>query len=68
MIRSAFLKRMAFAALACGFLDVRLPEIESEPEFAALGYGGHEYYVREYSRLFLGRPNPARPLRGIVEP
>lgn len=32
MIRAAFIRRMAFAALACGFLDVRMPEIESEPD------------------------------------
>lgn len=33
MIRLAFLRRMAFAALSCGFLDVRLPEVESGPGF-----------------------------------
>lgn len=30
MIRAAFLRRMAAAALACAFFDVRVPEIESE--------------------------------------
>lgn len=29
MKRAAFLKRMAFAALACGFLEVRSPAVET---------------------------------------
>lgn len=33
MIRSAFLRRMAAAALACAFLDVKLPEVESDAPY-----------------------------------
>lgn len=32
MIRAAFLRRMAFAALASALFEVRVPEVESEPE------------------------------------
>lgn len=32
MIRAAFIRRMAFAALACGFLDMRLPVLRWEPD------------------------------------
>jgi hypothetical protein len=31
LTRAAFLRRMAFAAMACGFLDVRLREVTPAP-------------------------------------
>jgi hypothetical protein len=43
MNRAAFLKRMAFAAMACAFFDVPVPKLVTrEPDLRIFGDGFHD--------------------------
>ena len=62
MTRSAFIKRMAFAAAACAFIDVPLPKVTRQGSTAS-HLADISGLVRE---VFTGRVLPAVPWESVT--